>query len=239
VADTAAPSVPSGLVAITPDVHALNVQLTWTAPTDNVGVTGYGIYRRQVDPSAATQPAFLKIADSNASAATYTDANVPAGTYDYAVDAVDSAGNRSAQSASAQVVTALDPPAGSHQIIPFPARDFVSSTGYDVVEGPITIAVLRPDPVSGAYKNFAVSTPISVAEDPATPGKGAVEVNHPGGASSTSTASPTRPPSPMCGLTGRWSPPSTRSRAVAPSPSTARRRTPQVTRSRPPRSRRG
>ena len=180
VPDAAAPSAPAGLTAITPDVHVRNVQLAWTASTDNVGVTGYGVYRRQVDPSAATQPAFVKVADLNATAPTYTDANVPAGTYDYAVDAVDSAGNRSAQSTSARVVTAGDPPTGSHQIIPFPARDFVSSTGYAVTEGPITISVLRKD-ATGKWFTFADSTPINVVEDPATPGLGAAEVNHPGG----------------------------------------------------------
>ncbi len=174
--DTVAPSTPTGLSAGTPDVHVRTVRVAWTASTDNVAVTGYGVYRRQIDPSAATQPAFTKIADASGTATSYTDAALPAGTYEYTVDAADSAGNRSAQPNAAQAVTANDPPQiGKHSIIPFPARDFVSSTGYAVSEGPVTVSVIRNG------QTIAVSTPIPVAEDPATPGLGAVEVNHPGG----------------------------------------------------------
>jgi hypothetical protein len=57
----------------------------------------------------------------------------------------------------------------------FPSRDFVSSGGYSLTEGPIVVTVIR----SG--KVWARSTPVQVVEDPATPGLGAAEVNHPGG----------------------------------------------------------
>ena len=43
VADTQAPSVPNGLTANA--ASATEVDLTWQASTDNVGVTGYTIYR--------------------------------------------------------------------------------------------------------------------------------------------------------------------------------------------------
>jgi hypothetical protein len=188
--DGVAPTVPTAFSATTPDIHSRDVRVAWTASTDNVGVTGYGVYRRQVDPSQPTQPALVKIADVAAPAGTavsFTDPKVPAGTYDYTVDAVDSAGNRSAQTATSRVVTANDPPTGTHSIQPFYARDFVSSTGYKLSEGPITVSVIR------GGRTIGVSTPIQPVEDPATPGLGAVEVNHPGGGCWGTAAAPNTP----------------------------------------------
>ena len=188
--DTVAPTVPTAFSATTPDIHSRDVRVAWTASTDNVGVTSYGVYRRRVDPSQPTQPALVKIADVPAptgTAVSFTDPKVPAGTYDYTVDAVDSAGNRSAQTATSRVVTANDPPTGTHSILPFYARDFVSSTGYAVSEGPIVVTVIR------GGRTIGQSTPITPVEDPATPGLGAVEVNHPGGGCWGAGTSPNTP----------------------------------------------
>ena len=181
-ADALAPTVPTNLVADTRDVYTgatapaigtHDVKLSWTASADNVGVTGYGVYRRNTIPAAGV---FDKIIDIPASASpTYTDTPASIGTYEYAIDAFDSAGNRSAQSVSRIAVTVNDPPTGSHSILPFPQRDFVSSTGYALSEGPVTVSVIR-----GGH-TVATSTAISPVEDPATPGLGLVEVNHPGG----------------------------------------------------------
>ena len=61
--------------------------LSWNASTDNVGVTGYGLYRG----GAA-------VGSTNASTRTYTFTGLSCGTtYTLAVDAVDAAGNRSTQ----------------------------------------------------------------------------------------------------------------------------------------------
>jgi hypothetical protein len=190
-ADTSRPTTPGAFAASTRDVYATatapaigphDVRLSWTAAADpNGGVTGYGIYRRPAASIAGTDPraaftAAQKIADVNGTTLTFTDLNVPTGMYDYGADAVDSAANRSVQTPAAlDVVSVDDPPLGKHSIIPFPQRDFVSSTGYAVTEGPITIEVIRKG------KLWAKSTPIAVVEDPTTPGLGAAEVNHPGG----------------------------------------------------------
>ncbi len=56
------------------------VQLTWTAATDNVGVTGYRVLRNGVQIATSTT-------------ASYRDAPPTRGTYTYAVVAVDAAGN--------------------------------------------------------------------------------------------------------------------------------------------------
>jgi hypothetical protein len=161
--------VPTGLGADTPDIHVRDVKVTWTASTDDVGVTGYAVYRRRIDPSAATKPAFTMIAGAGANATSYTDAGVAAGTYEYTVDATDSAGNRSAKPTEQSVVVANDPPTGTHQLIAFPARDFLSTSGY-APNTKYSFALLRNNKV------FATS---STATSDAT---GVVEVNHPGGA---------------------------------------------------------
>jgi Abnormal spindle-like microcephaly-assoc'd, ASPM-SPD-2-Hydin len=167
-ADTVAPSKPASLTATTPNVHVPDVKLTWPASTDNVGVTGYGVWRRRTIPGT-TAPAYTKIADVAETALTYTDANVTPATYQYVVDAVDSAGNRSAKSAAKTVVVASDPPTGAHQLIAFPARDFLSTTGY-APNTAYSFSVIRGTTV------FATST--TATSDAA----GVVEVNHPGGA---------------------------------------------------------
>ena len=89
--DTTTPSIPSGLSATA--VSSSQINLSWTASTDNVGVTGYKIYRGgvQIGTSASTN---------------YSDTNLTASTqYSYTVAAYDAAGNDSSQSSSAISVT--------------------------------------------------------------------------------------------------------------------------------------
>jgi len=89
--DNVAPTVPTGLVATA--TSSTQVALTWTASTDNVGVTGYRIYR---DGSLI----------GTAPSATYTDSGLSASTtYVYAVAAYDAAGNVSATSSSTSATT--------------------------------------------------------------------------------------------------------------------------------------
>jgi chitodextrinase len=93
VADTEAPSVPTGLTANV--TSATQVDLSWQASSDNIGVDGYTIYR---DNTA--------IATVSGSSLTYTDNTVSASTtYTYTVDALDAAGNHSAQSSPVSVTT--------------------------------------------------------------------------------------------------------------------------------------
>lgn len=84
--DTHPPTAPSNLAATSPT--STSIALTWTAGTDNTGVTGNVIYR---DGSAlATVGAVTS----------YSDSTVTAGSsYTYTVAAVDAAGNTSPQSA--------------------------------------------------------------------------------------------------------------------------------------------
>ena len=158
VADVTNPTAPTGVAAATsPDIHGRDVAVSWTAATDDVGVTGYGIYRDDV-----------LIASVNAATLTYTDANLATGTFNYTVDAVDSAGNRSAVSTPpATAVVANDPPIAPHSLIAFPARDFISATGY----------------TPGATYHFTLVRGGTVVNSgsQAADATGLIEVNHPGG----------------------------------------------------------
>ncbi len=90
-ADTSAPSVPTGLSAQAASSSQIN--LSWTASTDNVGVTGYKILR------AGTQIA-------TTAGTSYSSTGLSASTaYSYTVAAYDAAGNTSAPSAAASATT--------------------------------------------------------------------------------------------------------------------------------------
>ncbi|MFT2818185.1 LamG-like jellyroll fold domain-containing protein [Leifsonia sp. A12D58] len=96
--DTTAPSVPTGLAgSLTGDTASL----AWTAATDNVGVTGYTVYRGTT--ANFTADASTKVADT--AATNFSDTGLTTGTYYYKVDAFDAMSNRSASSAA--VVVAL------------------------------------------------------------------------------------------------------------------------------------
>jgi hypothetical protein len=67
--------------------------------------------------------------------------------------------------------------AAPHNIIVFPQRDYVSATGY-TVGSPATVEVFHAGQVLAA----STATNVMPVEDPATPGLGTIDVNHPGGA---------------------------------------------------------
>ncbi|MFF5038099.1 glycoside hydrolase family 6 protein [Streptomyces nigra] len=90
--DTTAPTAPTGLRATAKT--ASSVSLAWTAATDNVGVTGYDVYRDGTRVGSTT------------AGTTYTDTGLSAATaYGYTVRARDAAGNVSAASTALSVTT--------------------------------------------------------------------------------------------------------------------------------------
>ena len=97
-ADTTPPTAPTGLTAFASG--NTEVGLSWTASTDNIGVTGYRVERCQ----GASCTSFAQIATP--SGTTFTDTGrTPSTTYRYRVRAVDAAGNLSAYSAIATATT--------------------------------------------------------------------------------------------------------------------------------------
>lgn len=96
-ADTVPPSSPTSLVA-TP-VSATQIDLSWEASTDDLGVVGYRLYRDGSATPLTTVPA-TSTSDSGLSAATQ---------FCYQVSAVDAAGNESAPSAETCATTEAIP----------------------------------------------------------------------------------------------------------------------------------
>lgn len=92
--DTQAPSAPTGLTS--PAKSDVSVTLTWSASTDNIGVTGYDVYRNGT----------LIGSTSGAGATTYTATGLSPNTaYSFTVKAKDAAGNVSAASSALSVTT--------------------------------------------------------------------------------------------------------------------------------------
>ena len=99
--ETEPPSVPQNLTAAVIDGTTIN--LDWSPSTDNEGIAKYNIYR---DGSLLTT--------SNRSC--YSNINLsPETLYSFAVSAVDSAGNESAQSSVITASTPIDPAPGGGQ----------------------------------------------------------------------------------------------------------------------------
>ncbi|WP_415839989.1 fibronectin type III domain-containing protein, partial [Paenibacillus endophyticus] len=91
-ADTQAPSAPTGLTA--PSKTDTTVNLSWTASTDNVGVTGYEVYRGATLAGTTTGATTLQVTGLTANTA-----------YSFTVKAKDAAGNLSAASSALSITT--------------------------------------------------------------------------------------------------------------------------------------
>jgi chitodextrinase len=136
--DTQAPSVPTGLTASASS--ATQVDLSWQASTDNVGVAGYTIYRDNA------------VLDTvSGSMLNYTDSTVTGSmTYTYNVDAFDAAGNYSAQSSPVSVTTpaipssmTFDVSADTYVNAAYPDSNYGTATSWRVDGSPDTHALLK------------------------------------------------------------------------------------------------
>ncbi len=100
-ADTTPPSVPAGPTARA--VSSSQINVSWLASTDNVGIAGYLVYRGS---SAASLSMYAGVATNS-----FADTHVnPSTTYYYAVLAYDAKGNKSALSPTVSAVTPQEPP---------------------------------------------------------------------------------------------------------------------------------
>jgi YD repeat-containing protein len=97
-ADGEAPTAPTGLSAA--PISGAAIALTWSAATDNVGVTGYAIERC----AGAGCSNFAEVA-TTAGTARNDIGLVPNTTYRYRARAFDATGNRSAYSSVAEATT--------------------------------------------------------------------------------------------------------------------------------------
>ena len=104
--DSQPPSVPSNLTA-TPASN-VSVSLSWTRSTDNVGVTAYNVYRSTTTGFIPTNGNLI----GQTAGTSFTDADLPPGSFYYLVTAQDQVGNVSQPSneASASVSGDTTPP---------------------------------------------------------------------------------------------------------------------------------
>src|SRR5437879_7036730 len=129
--DTTPPSVPTGLTASA--VSSSQINLSWTASSDNVGVSGYRVYRggTQIATTSATSFANTGLA--------------PSTTYTYTVAAYDAAGNLSAQSSSASATTPAPPDTTPPSVTINQAAGQADPTS----SSPINFTAVFSEPVSG------------------------------------------------------------------------------------------
>jgi Bacterial Ig domain/Protein of unknown function (DUF1565)/Fibronectin type III domain len=146
--DAGAPTAPGGVTA--QGLSATSAKVSWTAATDDVGVTGYRVMRDGTQVGTTTTEL------------TYTDSTLTAGrTYTYTVTAVDAAGNVSPASNSATVTTptaqtiAFEAESGTVSSPMTVASDAAAQGGKYVVQnsgsgtGKVTYSVAAP--VAGSY----------------------------------------------------------------------------------------
>src|SRR2546426_6096373 len=106
LADTTPPSAPSNLTATA--ASSTQINLSWTASTDNVTVTGYKIQRCQ----GASCTTFAQIATPSGTGTTYIDTGLsPSTSYSYEIIATDAASNPSLPSNVGTAMTLAGPPA--------------------------------------------------------------------------------------------------------------------------------
>ncbi|GAB1818272.1 glycosyl hydrolase family 18 protein [Herbidospora sp. RD11066] len=116
--DTTAPSTPGGLTVT--GVTSNSVSLGWNASTDNVGVTGYLIYRGGTLVTTITGTSF-------------TDTGRAANTaYTYQVRARDAANNQSALSSSVTGTTSQTGTGGNKKLLGYFVQWGVYQRGYHV-----------------------------------------------------------------------------------------------------------
>ncbi|UUZ93266.1 hypothetical protein LJK87_00140 [Paenibacillus sp. P25] len=138
-ADINPPTTPTGLTATA--VSGDQINLSWTASTDNVGVAGYDVYRNGVKIGSSATTSY-----SDTGLANFT-------TYSYTLKARDAAGNTSAMSDMAVAATTFDttapyPPTGvtavpvsstQINISWLPAWDNSGVAGYDVYRNGVKV----------------------------------------------------------------------------------------------------
>ncbi len=95
--DTTPPTTPSGLSAKA--ISGSQINLNWAASTDNIGVTGYKIYRSS---TSSTSPVQIGTSSSNSFGVTGLSPNT---SYTFYVAAYDATGNLSPKSASVSATT--------------------------------------------------------------------------------------------------------------------------------------
>jgi hypothetical protein len=145
--DTKAPSKPTGLSQA--PTSTSQIDLTWKASTDNVGVVGYKVFRNGTPIATATDT-------------TYSDKSLaPLTTYGYEIRAFDAAGNDSPKSAVVNGTTVADTTP--------PSVSLTAPASGPLVSGPIDVTATASDDVGVVGVQFLLDGSNLGAEDTTLP----------------------------------------------------------------------
>ena len=153
-ADVTAPSIPGNLVG---SGGIGTASLTWTASTDNIGVSHYNVHRSNVPgftPSAANRV-------GQATTTTFAESGLAPGTYLYKVTAQDVAGNVSAPSNEAPIAVASDTTP--------PSVSVTAPANASTVNGLITLTASASDNVGVVGVQFRIDGTAFGTEDTSAP----------------------------------------------------------------------
>ena len=153
--DTTAPTVPSGVTAAAQSTASILV--SWTASTDNSGISGYRVFR----DAGATPVATIQTTS-------YTDTGLAAGTtYSYTVAAVDAAPapNVSAVSAAVSATTQSPPPPPADTTAPTVPAD-VTAAARSTTSILVSWTASTDDSGISGYRVFrdAGTTPVATVQ---------------------------------------------------------------------------
>ena len=149
VFDITAPTAPGGLT-LTGQTQT-SITISWTAATDNIGVTGYGLYR-DLTPAGTT----------TATSATFTGLTCSS-SYQLAVDAYDAAGNRSTKTSLSTTTAACD-----NDTTP-PSVSITAPASGASVSGTVTVTASASDNQAVAGVQFRVDGSALGSEDVTAP----------------------------------------------------------------------
>ncbi|MEK7635990.1 MAG: fibronectin type III domain-containing protein [Patescibacteria group bacterium] len=148
--DTASPSIPTNLTAQA--ISSSQINLSWIASTDNVGVLGYRIFRDSSQLSTVTGQ--LSYSDTNLS---------PSTSYTYTVSAYDAAGNNSNQSSPVSTTTqSASPPTGNLLLNPDFEGGFTSNLANNwniTTDGSIGYLLSQDTGYQGLSQKINISSP--------------------------------------------------------------------------------
>ena len=172
--DTEAPLAPTGLGAAG---GMSRVDLTWTASTDNVGVSGYAVHRSTV---AGFTPDLGNVV-ANVNQTSFADTSLTPGTYYYRVTARDAAGNVSAPSAEVNATVTGDTTP--------PTVSITSPTAGSSVSGTVTVAAAATDDTGVTSVQFRLNGSALGGPDTTAPFQAAWDTTTSANGSHTLTAS--------------------------------------------------
>ena len=161
--DTQPPTAPTGLTATA--ISPSQINLSWTASTDNVGVAGYLVFRNNVQIAATARTG-------------YNDTGLtPSNSYIYTVEAFDAAGNVSSPTAPATATTS----ASTGALTPA----FVQAAALQITSG-ATVSVAFANPTTSgnlivAYVVWDNSGSVTLSDSRGTTYTGAVGPTRYGG----------------------------------------------------------